>query len=148
MLQDLLDTTPNVHREPVELSISGTLSAVGPVLQLPTFGFRFDLLRLWELELMADQRKPIMVVTPRVSIAAGFIQSLQRNWSPADGESINVTVQIVEARILSPLETNAIPDTVSMESGNVSSSGGGAQGGADTGLGASGTPVSQVPPIH
>lgn len=131
VLQDFTDTTPNVHRAPIELSITGTFTAVGPlspVGQPPTFGFRFDLFRMAQLERMAEERRPIMVVTPRVSLATAFVQGIQRPWAPADGESTLVTISVIEARIIRPDDVVALPDTVNMSAGDVQTTTGGSAG--------------------
>lgn len=154
VLQDFTDTTPNVHRAPVRLTVTGTLTATGPLLpgglgQLPTFGFRFDLLRMAQLESMAQQRRPIMVVTPRVSLATAFVARLARPWSPSDGESTVVTVDLVEARIVGPANAEAVLDTDAMAAGDVQATSGGATGGTATDPSvAQEPPVEQVPPVY
>jgi hypothetical protein len=131
-LQDFTDTTPNVHKELQVITVSGVLSAVGP-LSLggapppATFGFRLDLLRIANLERLADARAPVMVVTPRVSLAAAFISNITRPWTPADGESTPVQITFVEARILSPITGAALADTASLAAGNTATTGGGTQ---------------------
>lgn len=147
VLQDFQDTTPNVHREPIEATITGTLTAVGPVMQVPTFGFRFDLLRIWQLEQMAEKRRPIMVVSPRISLASAFISSISRPWTPRDGRSTVVTVNLVEARIISPTDVAALPDTTNLEAGDVQSTGASSQATPTNASVAQQPPVSQVPPV-
>lgn len=152
VLQDFTNTTPNVHRELIQLQITGTFSAVGPLLpigQVPTFGFRFDLYRLNQLRAMAEARKPIMVITPRVSLPAAFFTSIQTNWNPAEGESIPMTVTLMEARLVGPNTVAALADTVNMEAGNVQTTSGGTQGGTATNPStATEPPVAEVPPVY
>lgn len=149
-IQDFTDTTPNIYREPIELSITGTFTASGPLLpvgNVPTFGYRFDLLRLAQLNRMAAERQPIMVVTPRVSLAQAFIQSITHPWTPNEAQSTVVTVNLIECRILRPIDAEALADTVNMAAGNVSKTSAGTQGqGASELLPAVPAEVPQVPP--
>ena len=150
-LQDFTDTTPNVHRELIQIAITGTLSASPPmslagVPPPPTFGFRLDLLQMANLERMADERKPIMVVTPRVSLATCFVQSIQRVWAPSDGESTPVTITVIEARIATPFSTNVVPDTDTLAAGNAATSGGGEQSTTPSNTATSAPAVSQTAP--
>jgi len=150
-MQDFTDTTPNVHRELIMLTINGTLSSAPPMSLTglpppPTFGFRIDLLQMANLERMADERKPIMVITPRVSLATCFIQSIQRPWAPTNGESVPVIVSVLEARIASPFNVAALPDTSSLAAGNTQTTGGGEQSTTPSQTTASAPPVNQVAP--
>lgn len=131
-LQDFTDTTPNVHRELIQLSITGFFSSAPPMSLTglpppPTFGFRIDLLQMANLERIADARKPIMVVTPRVSLAKCFIQSISRPWAPTDGQSTPVVINVIEARIASPFNVDVLPDTAGLAAGNSQTTGGGEQ---------------------
>jgi hypothetical protein len=131
-LQDFSDVTPNVHAELKQLVVQGTLTANGPLSLIgvpppPTFGLRFDLLRLTFLQNLAEQRRPIACITPRVSLPQCFIASLQHNYNPSLGASISVSVTLIEARIASPFTTQAIPDTQSLAPGNYGVTGGGEQ---------------------
>lgn len=131
-LQDFTDVTPNVHRELIQLTITGTMSAAPPMSisglpQPPTFGFRLDLLQVSNLERMAAERRPIMVITPRVSLAKCFIQSINRLWTPLDGDSTPLVITVIEARIASPFSVDVLPDTETLDAGNTQTSGGGEQ---------------------
>ena len=111
-LQDFTDTTPNVHRELAQISVTGFFSSAPPMSltglpPIPTFGFRLDLLQMANLERMAEERRPIMFISARVSLATCFIQSVTRQWSPNAGQSTPVTVTLMEARIASPFNIAA-----------------------------------------
>ena len=151
VLQDFTDTTPNVHRELIQLSITGVISASPPMSLAglpppPTLGFRFDLVLLKNLERMAAERRPIMVVTPRVSLATCFIQSIQRPWVPADGESTPVTINVIEARIATPFVAPVTPDTDTLAAGNSAASGGGEQSTAPSNAATTAPAVAQTAP--
>jgi len=128
-LQDFADATSNCYAELVQVTIQGTLSGVGPlspaVGQAPLFGARLDLARMSNLEQLADRRRPILLISPRISIAKAFITALDRIWTPAHGESTGVAITFLEARIVSPLAVAAIPDVDSLEPGNNAAIGGG-----------------------
>jgi len=129
-LQDFTNTAANVHRELEQLNIVGSFSSAPPMSlsglpQLPTFGFRTDLLQMANLTRMAELREPIMVVTPRVSLASAFIRSIQRPWTPKQGPNTTIVISLIEARIASPFTTNVIPDTDTLAPGNFQQSGGG-----------------------
>jgi len=151
-LQDFSDVTPNVHKELTQITITGTLSAAAPMSivglpPLPTFGARLDLLRLANLERIADQRRPIMCVTPRVSLARCFITSITRPWVPSDGDSSVVTVTVLEARIASPYNADVLPDTDALDAGNSQTTGGGEQSaGTVTTANTESPPVDELPP--
>jgi len=151
-LQDFSDVTPNCHKDLVQIAITGVLSACAPMSivglpPLPTFGARLDLLRIGNLERLADLRRPIMCVTPRVSLARCWITSITRPWVPLDGESTPVTITVLEARIAAPFNTGVLPDTDSLDAGNTQTTGGGEQSaGQVTTAGTESPPVEQLPP--
>ena len=128
-IQDFGDATSNNYAELVQVTIQGTLSAVGPLSVAVGAAFnpgaRLDLLRMANLEALADRRRPIMFVSPRISMAKAFIVGLDRIWTPDHGESTGVSITLLEARIVSPLEVAAIPDVDSLEPGNNAAQGGG-----------------------
>lgn len=146
-LQSFLDVTTNVHKRLERLTITGTLGATPPLQQFPppilaTVGvdvpvipvppvpgslLRLDLLRIRHLKQIADDRAPIMVVTPRVGLAKCFIESITPNWNPNLAESSTVTVVVKEARLVNPLTGGELvaPDYPAQASGNNASSGGG-----------------------
>jgi hypothetical protein len=137
-LQDFTSATSNVHRDLIRLTVSGTLisgidlpfvGAVG-LGGVPGFGggLRADLLKIANLEALADAREPIMVVTPRVSLPKAFIESISRGWSPEQGENTLVTVSLVEARVVNPLSADAaVPDVAGSNTGNNATVAAGAQ---------------------
>jgi hypothetical protein len=150
-LQDFSDTTSNVHQELEQFTVSGVMSSMGPMLAssgpLPTFGARLDLLRIANLERLAAQRRPVMVVTPRVSLARAFITGITRQWSPANGESTPVSISFIEARILTPVLGAALLDTDSLAAGNTATTGGGTQAtsATDVPTGSPGATTGSVP---
>jgi len=130
-LQDFTSATSNVHRDLIRLTVSGTLiSSINlPLIGSVGFaGLRFDFLKFSNLETIADRREPIMVVTPRVSMAKAFIESVSRSWTPDLGENTLVTVSLVEARIVNPLSADAaVPDVFGSNTGNNAIAAAGAQ---------------------
>jgi hypothetical protein len=135
-LQDLTDTTSNVYRELIKLTVVGVFGAAGPMGVasglLPSTGLarlaRLDLLRYRNLKNLADRRRPVMVVTPRVSLAKCFITGIPSNWTPSDGDSMPITVSFTEARIMRSESIAAYQDIDSLATGNNSSTGGGTGG--------------------
>lgn len=139
-LQDLTDTTSNVYKELLVLTVSGVFAAGGPVGigigTAPSTGLRrlarFDLIRFANLKRIADQRKPVMVITPRHSMARAFIFGLPTSWSPTDGDSLPITISFLEARVMRSESIAAFADVDSMATGNNASTGGGTGGTAGT----------------
>jgi len=82
-------------------------------------GLRSDLIKVENLEALADRREPIFVVSPRVSLPRAFIESISRSWNPAQGENTLVTISLVEARVVSPQSAAAVvPDVAASFTGN------------------------------
>lgn len=130
-LQDFTSATSNNHRDLIRMTVSGTLISGIPlplVGQVGFAGLRADLLKVANLEALADAREPVMVVTPRVSLPKAFIESVSRSWTPDLGENTLITVTLVEARIVNPLSADdAIPDVAGSNTGNNQTSAAGAQ---------------------
>jgi hypothetical protein len=153
-LQDLTDTTSNVYPELIRLTVTGVFGVAGPmgvgIGVLPSTGLRrlarLDLLRYTNLKRLADQRKPVMVVTPRCSLARCFIVSLPYSWSPSDGDSLPITLSFLEARVMTSSTTAAFADVDSMATGNNKTTGGGTGGVATSQLQGTGGGVG-APPI-
>ncbi len=140
-LQDFTSAQSNSHKEPVRITVSGILISsidlglVGSVgiAGIPGFGggLRADLLKIDNLERLADRREPIMYVSPRIDMPKAFIESVSRSWDPGLGDNTIVTVSLVEARIVNPLiGDSAVPDVEASATGNNAVVGTGAQGGA------------------
>lgn len=157
-LQDVGDATVNVHRRLRKLTVSGKLSAQlaqSPVIPLPLppipnpLGIlRIDLIRLQNLQNLADQRQPVMVVTPRYSMAKALIESIQREWGPSDGESANCTVTFKEARIIAPTFGAPLSSDFSAQvPGNNAAVGGGQAPSAVSGVSAAPSPVPGGAPV-
>ena len=136
-LQDLTDTTSHVYSELISLTVSGVFAAGGivglvPGNLTPTTGLvrlaRFDLIKFNNLKRIAARRQPVMVVTPRVSLARAFITSLPTTWTPNDGDSLPISITFLEARIISSKSISAFQDVDSMAVGNNASEGGGTGG--------------------
>jgi len=130
-LQDFTSATSNVHKNPERITVSGTLVSSIDLALAGSVGFaglRADLIRVANLEELADARQPIMVVSPRVSMARAFIESISRSWNPDQGENTLITVALVEARIVSPLTANeVIADVAASATGNNSTTQAGSQ---------------------
>lgn len=139
-LQDLTDATSNVHRELRRISITGTLSDTIQVSQSIPFGggsppvLRYDILRMKNLVAIADQRQPVMVVTPRGSLPKAFIENINIPWTPENGYSTVCNVSFVEARVVSPLTGALLPDYSAQLPGKNADSGGGQQAAQPTQL--------------
>lgn len=121
-LQDFTSATSNVHKNPERLSLSGTLVSTVDTPGVGSVGFvglRADLIRVANLEELADRREPILVITPRVSIPRAFIESISKSWNPDQGENTLITISLVEARIVSPLTAGGVvPDVGASATGN------------------------------
>lgn len=133
-LQDLTDATTNNYRNPSRLTLTGTWSSIETIGNLATFGGviggnfeqlvtgtlkRRDLLKLDQLKAMAEQRRPIMVSTPRTVLPTAFIESITDDWTPDLSENTVVRVELIEARIVTPLTSNAVlPDVAASATGN------------------------------
>ena len=127
-LQDFRDATSNVHKGLDRMTLSGTLVSsidLGLIGSVGTGGIpgiggglRADLIRLANLEEMANRREPVMVVTPRRAFARAIIESITPSWTPDTGDNMLVTISIVEARIVSPLTGTLVPDVAGSATGN------------------------------
>jgi len=132
-LQDFTDVASNVRRRLRRVSVTGTLSRLAPLTPLgvpppPTPpGVQLDLLRARNLQALADARLPIMFVSPRTSLARAFIESYSQPWSPDNGESLVVTLQLIEARLVSPVTGAPAQDYPAQTPGNNATTGGGQQ---------------------
>ncbi len=137
-LQDFRDATSNVHKNLETMTLAGTLvssidlALIGSVGTggIPGIGggLRADLLRLQNLEDIANRREPIMVVTPRRSFAKAFLQNITPSWNPDLGDNMLVTVNIVESRIVNPLSADTtVPDVAGSSVGNNDITGNGSQ---------------------
>lgn len=139
-LQDFTAATSNNHRDLRRISVSGILISsidlglvgsvgIGGVPGLGG-GLRSDLIKIDNLEAMAAKREPIMYVSPRLSMPLAFIESIGRSWSPDLGDNTQVTISLVEARIVNPLLGEATqPDLEASATGNNAAVDVGPQGG-------------------
>lgn len=153
-MQDLTDTTSHVQADLRALSVTGVFAAAGvygsAIPGAPTTGLvrlgRFDLVRYENLKRIARAGRPVMVATPRHSLARAFITSIPSNWTPADGDSLPVTITFLEARVARSGTISAYADVESMATGN-NSNGTGSSGGASS-VSESVSPAQQgVPPM-
>ena len=121
-LQDFTSASSNVHKELERVTVSGTLVSSIDLGLLGSVGLpllRADLVKVSNLEVIADKREPILLVSPRVSMAKCFIESIIRSWSPDLGDNTNLTITLVEARIVNPLTAEAtVPDVAGSFTGN------------------------------
>jgi hypothetical protein len=152
-IQDLTDVQSHVHRRPKTLQVVGTLGASPPLVAalpavpVPPGGLaRLDTLRVANLQAMADSLLPVMVTSPRGSLARAFIQSVQQQWSPQNGESLTVSMAFVEAKIASPLVGTLSPDYPAQAPGNNAASGGGQSAAKPVGATATPSDTTGVPP--
>lgn len=139
-LQDLSNASTNVHRELDVFTIVGTLVStlslglIGQVgignLPGQSSPFRPDLQALANLRTLARAREPIMVVTPRRTMPLAFIQNITPTWTPDLGENTQVSVTLVEARIVDPFTAGSlIPDVAASHTGNNAANAAGGQSG-------------------
>jgi hypothetical protein len=139
-LQDFSSATSNVHKPPVRMSITGTISSEINLGLLGSFGignipgrvssFRKDLQVLETLRAMGDRKEPIMVVTPRRTLPKAFITLIDPVWTPDLGQNTIVTINVKETRIVDPLAPGSvILDTGAMNTGNNANNPAGGQSG-------------------
>lgn len=152
-VQTFFDVTSNVRKRLVKVAITGTLSAVPPLLPIgaipvPGSFLRLDLLRIQNLEALADSREPIMVVTPRFGLPKCIIADVSRNWNPGMGESSQVSIALTEARIVSPLTGITEADFPAQAPGNNAAQGGGQSATTDPGVSASAPPTDASGPTQ
>ncbi len=150
-LQDFTSAQSNNHEDLERATISGVLiSAVdlGPAGAAGLAGLRADLLKVDNLRAMAKRREPIMVVTPRIDMPRAFIEGISQSWDPDLGENTEVSISLVEARIVNPLAADsAIPDVEASATGNNVLAAVGPQGGAPvTTQSVTNSPVAGVAP--
>jgi hypothetical protein len=137
-LQDFTSAQSNIHKELDRMTLTGTLISsidiplVGSVGLggIPGLGggLRADLLKIENLEVLANRREPVMVLTPRKNFPKAFIESIVRSWSPDVGDNTLVTISIVEARIVNPLlAASLLQDVAASNTGNNSVTSAGAQ---------------------
>jgi len=158
-LQDFTSATSNVHKDLMRITLSGTLISSIDVPFIGSIGvpgipggfgggLRADLLKIRTLEAIADERRPVMIVSPRVSLARAFIESVDTNWSPDVGENTQVSISFVEARIVSPLLAENVPQDVgALANGNADVSSLGGQAPKSIGATASSSNVPGLPPF-
>lgn len=136
-LQDFSNATSNVHKELERFSVTGVMgstidarSFLGTGNILAARRQRLDLVRIKNFYTIANRMEPVMAISPRFSLAKCFIESISRPWSPDIGPNTELTVSFVEARILSPGQSSAIPDYAAQLPGNGTPGGGGNQSGS------------------
>ena len=154
-MQDFTSSTSNVHKNLDTMTVSGTLISSIDVpfigsIGIPGIpggfggGLRADLIKMSTLYAIADEREPVMIVSPRQDMPRALIESISTGWNPDTGENTLVTINFREARIVSPLGANAVlPDVAASFTGNNAVSGLGAQAPSTVGtqtVGASGVP--------
>ena len=152
-IQDFLDVTSNIRKRLRSMTISGTLGATPPLTlggpPAPVLGgvTRLDLIRLAHLEMIADQRRPIMAITPRYGLERAAITSVARNWTPGHGESMACTVTLKEIRLVSPITGDLVsPNYGGQTPGNNAPSGGGEASTTPAGETATASDTTGVPP--
>ena len=117
---------------------------VPKVPPVPGSQFRMDLVRLNNLELIADALFPVMVITPRVGLPKAFITSLSHNWTPSLGESTQITISFMEANIVSALPS--IPSDAGLAPGKTTNSGAGTSSPSPAGTSATPSATPGVAP--
>lgn len=151
-IQNLTDVTVHRKRELQVLNVSGIISAApapsvtGLPLHAPTGGFRLDLLRKSMFERIADRGEPVMVITPRHSLARAWLVAMRTPWQVTDGRSTRIQLSFIEARLAQPSLVAAIKDLDSLEPGNTTTTSAGEQAGTDVNTSATNNAVDQVAP--
>jgi len=152
-MQDFSDATTNNRKRLQEMTITGTLTSalaiplVGSIGAFSISGVRFDFLKLANLEQIADRKEPILVTTPRRSMAKAFITSISPPWNPEDGNNTIVTITLREARIVNPLiALSAIADVAESTTGNNAATNVGAQAPEPVGAVPTLSPIPGVAP--
>jgi hypothetical protein len=155
-MQRGLDTTAHVKKELVTLTIQGLISGA-PLLRvasainaaigaagdridpgvgkaqsfgatLPGFPApRRDLMQLQMLQMLVDSRQIIMVVTPEGALPRAICTRLQRANGTDVGEGTEITIDFMEARIVSPKFVDAIIDLDEILGGKTSNANAGGQ---------------------
>lgn len=158
-LQDFTSATSNVHKELIAFDLSGTIISSIDIPFIGSIGvpgipggfgggLRADLLKIRTLRAIANERMPVMVVSPRHSLDRAFIANVSDSWSPSDGENTQVTISFVEARIVSPLiADNVVQDVASLSNGNASVSSLGGQAPSLAGSTSANANVTGLPPF-
>jgi len=142
-MQDFQSASTNRHKNLDIMTLTGTLTSAatlvdafetlrkGPILSLKEAifsGLRTDLAKLANLRVLADRDEPIMVVTPRESLAKAFIESITTTWNPEVADNTLVSITLIEARIVNPFFADAVVgDLAASETGNNSVTSGGSQ---------------------
>jgi hypothetical protein len=135
-----LAATIGTVANPERFSASGVLTATPLGLEsvLGAFGslVRRDLQEYQRFVMLARQREPVVVVTRERTFASMAIRRIVRSKVPTTGNSVRLTVDFEEVRIISPLGVVQLVDLEALLAGASSSSDGGTQG----------SPVADVPP--
>ena len=132
-LLNFATTTSNAHKELDVGNVSGIISAT-PIAgfghRIPTLGiFRRDLLVADIIEKMAATRLPHLVITPDWTMPRAFFQTISRTAGAADGEVVRMSIDFIEARVISPTLAAGNVDASAMTGGAQQTVSGGAQGG-------------------
>ncbi len=99
------------------------LGAVIPGFPAP----RRDIMQLQMLRLLAGNRKPVMVVTPDLTLPRALITRIQRVNGPSVGVGTEVSIDFVEARIIAPQFVDAVLDLDEVLGGKTSTTNAGGQ---------------------
>lgn len=148
------DVTANVHKNLERLTVTGTMIPIpfppAPPAPIPIQPanpggiIRLDRLRLSNLQMMADARKPVMVTTPDFALGRAFIERINSPRTPSDGDVSIVTIDFIECRLVSPVAGNQIvPDFDAQLPGGNQTTGGGQQA-TQTVTGTTATPSQTI----
>jgi hypothetical protein len=119
--------TNNAHKELQRASVSGILDprplgvgggvAEQALINPPSFGiFRKDLIVKDILYRLADERKPMLVITPDWVMSKAFIEGITETQNAGDGEVTRLQIEFVEARVIIPFVGDAL-DAAAMTGG-------------------------------
>lgn len=111
-------TSDNIIKQPDTLDLVGRLSAnplgfAGAAALLGTLGafVRRDLIEVEKLRKIADEREPVIVVTPERTYPSMAITSMRERYDDSTGNGVLLTLSLREIKIVSPFTVAGVVDT-------------------------------------
>jgi hypothetical protein len=121
----------DVIRQPLELTVSGILTATPLSVFRPPIPFgiaRLDLIELAKLKAIADRRDIVIVTTPVGVYPSMVITSLEDRHG--EGEKVDLTISFSEIQIASPILVDVAMDVDSLIASHYGSFNSGGQSGS------------------
>lgn len=95
-----------------------------------------------------NARQPLMVVTPRNSMAKAFLFEVSDTWSVGQGKQTAMTLSFLEARVVSPILLDQVEqDYPAQAPGNNAITSGGKAPTSALDIGATASPTPGVSPV-